>query len=186
MHRHADRVRLELGELTLRGWHPDDAPALAAAVADSIDHLRPWMPWIAFEPVPIEQRRALLQRWAADWTDGGDLVCGLFLGPEVVGGGGLHRRIGPGGLDIGYWIHAAHLHRGYATRMAAGLISLAFTLADVSFVEVHHDAVNVASEAVPRRLGFVLVGDEVRERQAPAETGVGRVWRMQRDEWDRR
>ena len=61
------------------------------------------MPWAG--RVTVEERRTTLARWEREWDTGGDLVYGLFLGPLVAGGFGLHRRIGPTGLEIGYWVH---------------------------------------------------------------------------------
>src|SRR3954452_11299172 len=97
-------------ELEVRPWTEDDAPALSRAIAESLEHLRPWMHWIADEPLSLEERRA----WMLD-PAGNDEHYGLWLGDRVVGGCGLHRRLGPGALEIGYWVHAAFTRRGLAT-----------------------------------------------------------------------
>ena len=102
--------------LVLRRWVADDAEALGRAVAESAEHLRPWMAWIADEPMALDQRRALIGEWGRVWSAGGDVILGIFLDGEIVGGGGLHRRIAPDGLEIGYWIHSDFLRRGLATR----------------------------------------------------------------------
>jgi ribosomal-protein-serine acetyltransferase len=81
------------GGLLLRRWLAEDALALSDAVAESSEHLRPWMAWIAEEPSTIERRRSMLIGFERDWLAGGDVVLGMFLDGRVVGGGGLHRRI---------------------------------------------------------------------------------------------
>jgi RimJ/RimL family protein N-acetyltransferase len=167
------------GGLVLRRWRPADAEALSRAIDESLEHLRPWMPWAA--PASLEERRAILASWEREWDMGGDLVYGLLLGPLVVGSFGLHRRIGPGGLEIGYWVHAAHTRRGYASAAVATLTSMAFTLPGIAVVEIHHDRANLASEGVPRTLGFTLVGEH--SSSPPAEPGIYRAWRMTRDRW---
>jgi len=88
--------------LVLRQWRPDDAGTLQRAVDRNLEHLRPWMPWIAAEPLPPEERRTLITGWAEARATGGDAVYGIFL-PDgtAIGGTGLHRRIGPDGLEIG-------------------------------------------------------------------------------------
>ena len=169
------------GGLGLRRWRPSDAEAQSLAIAESREHLLPWMPWAG--RATVEERRATLARWEWEWDAGGDLVYGLFLGPLVVGGSGLHRRIGPTGLEIGYWMHAAHTRRGYATAAAAALTTLAFSLPRITVVEIHHDRANRASEGVPRKLGFTLVEEYPRAPVAPAESGTFRLWRMTRDRW---
>jgi ribosomal-protein-serine acetyltransferase len=169
--------------LLLRPWRPEDAEALAAAVAESADHLRPWMAWIAEEPVPLERRRARIVEWEHDWSRGGDVILGVFLDGRVAGGGGLHRRIGEGGLEIGYWIHAAYLRRGLATRAARLLTDAAFTVPGITRVEIHHDEANLASAGVPRNLGFEWIDETPDEPEAPAEVGIEGRWRIDREAW---
>ena len=170
------------GGLVLRRWRPADAEALTRAIDESREHLRPWMPWAT--SATLAERRATLEAWKWEWDRGGDLVYGLFLDGAVAGGCGLHRRIGPDGLEIGYWVHAAHSRRGYATRAAAALTSAAFGLPEIRVVEIHHDRANTASEGIPRKLGFTLVGEYRKQAPpAPAESGVFKIWRMRREDW---
>ena len=51
------------------------------AVTESIEHLRPWMPWIADEPVTVEQRRALpyMHPGRADVIGAGGLILDRIL-----------------------------------------------------------------------------------------------------------
>lgn len=171
------------GNLALRPWSPADAPALSAAVAESLEHLRPWMEWIAGEPQTLAQRRAWIVQCERDRAAGGALVLGTFLDGAVAGGCGLHRRIGDGGLEIGYWTHSAFLRRGVATAASRLLTTAAFTIPGISFVEIHHDKANVASGGVPRKLGFELVGEAPDTPTAPGEIGIECRWRMRRAVW---
>ena len=112
--------RIDLGgELVLRRCHPADAEALYLAIVESREHLLPWTPWVT--RASLEEERAVLVRWEEQWDAGGELQYGLFVGPLAVGSTALIPRIGPGGLEIGYWVHAAHTRRGYATSSAAAL-----------------------------------------------------------------
>jgi ribosomal-protein-serine acetyltransferase len=173
--------RIDCGDFFLRRWRRADAESLWAAIEESRDHLRSFMPWAdAQTPDGV---RVTLARFEREWDQGGDMVLGMFSGATVVGSCGLHRRLGPDGLEIGYWVHVAHTRRGYASRAARELTTAAFALPWVRRVEIKHDRANVASEGVPRKLGFSLVGVERREPRAPAETGDFRVWRMTRDRW---
>ena len=170
------------GGVGLRRWRQADAPALNLAIAESLEHLRPWMAWASL--ATPDERRAAIARWEEGWEQGGDLTWGLFSGSVVVGAFSLHRRIGPHGLEIGYWVHAAHTRRGYAAAAAAALTSVAFTLPGIDVVEIHHDRANVASGAVARRLGFTLVGEHPKLLpRAPADSGIFLVWRMSREGW---
>ena len=132
-------IELAAQRLAIRPWQVNDAPALSVAIIESIDHLRPWMPWIATEPRSLAERQSMIARWEKEHRAGGDMVFGMFIGAIVVGGCGLHRRLGPSGLEIGYWVHAAHVRRGYAARVAAMLTSLAFSFPEIELVEIHCD-----------------------------------------------
>jgi ribosomal-protein-serine acetyltransferase len=169
-------------ELVVRRWRPDDVPRLHAAVVESLDHLRPWMPWAAKEPLTLDQRVELVRGWGRLW-DAGDRMYGMFAGDEVAGGCGLHARIGPGGLEIGYWVRAGCTGRGYATVAARVLTDAAFALPGVAHVEIHHDVANPASGRIPEKLGFVHVRDVPHPIEAPGETGTQRIWRMERARW---
>jgi ribosomal-protein-serine acetyltransferase len=178
--------RIEGHGLVIRRWRAGDAEVLAQAVADSVDHLRPWMEWIADEPVSLAERRARIERWEEEWARGGDAFLGVFEHGLVAGSSGLHRRIGPGGLEIGYWVHPAFTGRGLATAAAALLTSAGLAVPGIDRVEIHHDRANQASAAIPRKLGFTFVGEVPDEISAPGEVGVECVWRMEPEPWARR
>lgn len=170
-------------DLVLRRWRVRDARGLQQAVASSIEQLRPWMPWVAREPLSLRERRHLVRHWRREWRRGGDLALALFLDGKVAGSCGLHRRIGRGGLELGYWVHTAYAGRGLATRAAAGLATLAFGPLEMARVEIHHDRANLASRRVPEKLGFALLGEEPSAVDAPGETGISCIWRMERHRW---
>ena len=171
--------------LIVRRWRIEDVPGLHDAVTESVEHLRPWMPWIAHEPLSLDERIRLVEGWAPLW-DAGDRMCGMFVGDTVVGGCGLHQRIGPGGQEIGYWVRVGWTGMGYATAAARDLVAMAFAMPAVTHVEIHHDVANVASGRVPAKLGFRHVADVRRPPEAPGETGLNRHWRLDREVWSAR
>jgi RimJ/RimL family protein N-acetyltransferase len=95
---------------------------------------------------------------------------------RLVGGAGLHPRLGLGRLEIGYWVGAGWLRRGFASSAARALTRTAFELPEIEEVHIRCDEANIASARVPRTLGFQLmriVDDEV---SAPAEVGRSMDW----------
>jgi ribosomal-protein-serine acetyltransferase len=173
--------RLEGDGLVLRRWTIDDAGALQRAVAESENHLRPWMPWMAVEPIELEARRQLIERWRHAWEAGGDAVLGIHVDGEVAGSTGLHRRRGPHALEIGYWVHVDFLRRGLAGRVAATLTEAALALPGIEAVEIHHDKANQISARIPEALGYRFLGETPDTPEAPAEVGVDWGWRFERD-----
>jgi RimJ/RimL family protein N-acetyltransferase len=149
--------RIETHRLVIRCWAPSDAPPFKAAIDASLDHLGPWMPWSQRHPQEVEALVELVRQWRAHFDLDQDYVYGIWDPGEerVLGGTGLHTRAGARALEIGYWIHADHINRGLATEAAAALTRVAFEVNQVQRVEIHNDPENVASAAVPRKLGFV-------------------------------
>jgi RimJ/RimL family protein N-acetyltransferase len=175
--------RIEGDGVLIRRWLVADAEAMERALAESAEHLRPWMEFMAEEPLTIEQRGGMLADWEAEWSEGGDVRHAVLVGKNVAGSCGLHRRRGPQTLEIGYWIHPSFTRQGLATTVARLLTDAAFTVPEITAVEIHHDKANIASAGVPRRLGFQFVGEEPDRAAAPAEVGVDCAWRVERGEW---
>jgi ribosomal-protein-serine acetyltransferase len=157
--------------------------AMLAAMDVSREHLAPWMAFANESPPTAEAQLARFAVWDARRRSGGDAVYGMFRDGAVAGGCGLHWRLGSEALEIGYWVHVDHTRRAVASRAAALLTDTAFTLPQITSVEIHHDGANLASAGVPRRLGFTLVGESPSPAVAPAESGIERRWRMTREDW---
>jgi RimJ/RimL family protein N-acetyltransferase len=162
----------------LRRARPSDAEAFAEAVHESLDHLRRWMPWAVLVAAEAPMQRDRLVMADASWADGTDYEFAILPADErgIIGGCGLMRRVGPGAIEIGYWVHVDHTRRGHATAAAGALTDAAWTLPEVERVEIHCDEVNVASAAVPARLGFRLDRVEHDKTLAPPHSGRTMIW----------
>jgi ribosomal-protein-serine acetyltransferase len=167
---------LEHGPVTLRQYRADDLDVVFRSVTESLDHLRPWMPWAA--GYTRESAATFLAKAAADWAGGTEYNYAMIADGVLAGGCGLMSRIGPGGLEIGYWVHRDWTRRGLATAASAALVQAAFGLPGVERIEIVHDELNVASAGIPRKLGFTEVGRRPLDLPPPAGTGVGVVWRL--------
>jgi RimJ/RimL family protein N-acetyltransferase len=171
---------LSFDQVELRRWRASDAETVDRVVTESLAHLLPWMPWAAGHN--REHAVEYVTRSEEEWVTGQAYNYAITSGGTVIGSCALMRRIGPGGLEIGYWLHPAWTGRGLATMAAAALLRQAFALPGVDRVEIHHDERNKASGEVPQRLGFT----EVERRQMPdgpsasGEVGVDVVWRILR------
>ena len=148
--------RIETERLVIRCYEPADAPLLKEAIDSSLDHLRPFMPWTDEEPQTIEEKVDLIRRFRAAFDSGETFVYGIFDREErqQLGGTGLHARVGPGGLEIGYFVRASATRRGIATESSAAVTRVAFEVCGADRVEIRIDPENHASFGVPRKLGF--------------------------------
>src|SRR2546421_9227261 len=99
--------RLDAGPIELRRWHPDCLDELMDALAISLDDLRPWLPWAQRMP-SAEEEFAILEVGAAAFDADEEWAYMLHevASGDLVGGIGLHRRVGPGGLEIGYLVRS--------------------------------------------------------------------------------
>jgi RimJ/RimL family protein N-acetyltransferase len=149
--------RLVTERLVLRCWEPRDAALLKDAVDSSIEHLRPWMPWVVHEPQTVEEKVELLRGFRGRFDLGQDFIYGIFDRDEseVAGGTGLHTRIGEDAFEIGYWIAAGQAGKGLGTEATAALTRAAFELTDVERIEIRCDPANERSRAIPRKLGYI-------------------------------
>lgn len=172
-------AELEAPPLLLRRWRVDDLLELERELEHSREHLAQWLSW-----APAADRASLAafllasEAAFAARTDFGYAL--QDAAGAIVGGAGLHARLGPGALEIGYWVGVDHIGRGYATAAARALTAAALTLDDVDRVEIHCDQGNVRSAAVPRKLSYRLDRVEPDERRAPGETGRSMFWVVER------
>ena len=171
------RAQLGSGEVTLRRWRETDAEALNRIVQESLEHLRPWMAWVS-DGYSLAAATEFVTGAQEDWAQGAAYNYAIFVRGQLAGNASLMARIGPGGLEIGYWLHPSYVGQGAATRTASLLATEAFR-AGVNRVEIVTDVANIRSAAVPRRLGFVEVAR--RSPQEPVtsgEEGLDIVWRL--------
>ena len=152
--------RIETKRLLVRCYNPSDAPLLAQSITENVEHLRPWMAWVHNEPEPIEEKVRRLKTFRGMFDLGQNFVYGIFDpgNTRLLGGTGLHPRLGENELEIGYWIHKDFINRGLITESTAALVKVAIELLNVHRIEIHCDPANLASAAIPRKLGFAHEG----------------------------
>jgi RimJ/RimL family protein N-acetyltransferase len=178
--------RIVTARFVLRCWDEDAAPMLKDAVDSSLAELQQWMDWALQEPSEIAAIQERLAKRRLDFHEGRDFFYLIFDPAEqlVLGGTGLHTRLGPDALEIGYWIRTDRTRQGLATEVARVLTQTAFEAVGVHRVEIRCDPNNVASAAVPRRLGYRL--REVLRGNALTPNGQQRdtmVWEMTAQEF---
>jgi RimJ/RimL family protein N-acetyltransferase len=114
------------------------------------------MPWAYQEPQELDAKAALLRTFRGNFDLGQDYVYGIFSADEtqVLGGTGLHTRVGDGAFEIGYWVRANAVRRGIASMAAGALTRVGIELAGADRIEIRVDIDNEVSCRIPRRLGY--------------------------------
>ncbi len=167
--------RILTERLLLRPFTPADAPLFKDAIDSSLAHLRVFMEfaWSAPEPLSAVEKRIGEVSRAFEQGVGWTYALLPPDGSELYGGAGLHRRVGPEALEIGYWLRASRLGHGFATEAAAALTRVAFEWCGVVRTELHIDPDNTTSLAIPVRLGYTHDAT-LRRRLPPVRSGEER------------
>lgn len=178
---------VEAPPVVIRRYRGEELPALLEAVSASLDRLRPWMPWASADPLEAALADFIV-RSVAHFDQGEEFHYAIWddATSKLVGGTGLHPRVGPGRIEVGYWVRMGWLRRGIASAVSRALTSVAFSIPEIEQVHIRCDEANAASAGVPRRLGFHLIQVVDDEVTAPAETGRTMDWAIRRGEWQQR
>jgi ribosomal-protein-serine acetyltransferase len=148
---------LTRGPVRLRRWRGEDVDLVHRVVVESLPHLRPWLKWAA-APYDRDAAADFLAQSQERWASGKAYGYAITEDGVVAGSCALMRPPLGGVLQLGYWLHPAHTGRGLATTASSLLIGQAASMPGITRVEIWHDMTNLASEAVPRRLGFAERG----------------------------
>ena len=146
--------------IIVRPYRESDAQALHEAVAESRDHLRPWLQF-ADEHQSVEESRDWIIHTMAHWLLRELLGLSIWEAStnRFFGGIGLHpHEWNTGYFEIGYWIRASAEGHGYIAEAVRLLATYAFDTLKANRLEIRCDELNARSAAVPQRLGFVQEG----------------------------
>lgn len=156
--------RLEAERTVLLAPRTGSGAEMAVVVAQSISHLRSWMPW-AQEAPTAESSELVVRRMQADFIARRDLCFHIYARRAdgspgcLLGGTGLHRMDWTvRKFEIGYWIRPEAAGQGHVSEAVRLLTALAFDALAARRVEIRCDPRNTRSRAVAERCGFELEG----------------------------
>lgn len=145
-------------DITLRLTTLDDAPAFFAFVERNRASLGLWLGWVE-RVQDVDGARAFIERYYKRWEHHAALMVNVWCG-QTVAGNAVYRVIDSHNhkVEIGYALDEAFRGRGLATTVTRRLMDYAFDTLDMNRVEIHCAANNLASRAIPERLGFTHEG----------------------------
>ena len=148
---HADKIALKRATV-------DDAEMIARAVSECLEHLHRFMPW-ARDPnscYPAFQRERL-DKLADSWERGEEfqyVLCPQRDPQTFLAALGMMTRLGPGTLELGYWVHVDHEGKGYIRAACKALTEICLQMDGIEVVYICCNPENTRSLAVPLALGF--------------------------------
>ena len=152
--------RFESNRLILRAPLQGDGKRVNEAIKESIEELRPWMPW-AQEVPTIEESEIVSREGHVRFIEHSDLMLYLFHKEtgQFVGGSGLHRIDWQARkFEIGYWVRTSCGGQGYITEAVASITQFAIQQLQANRIEIRCDSRNTRSIRVAERLGFTNEG----------------------------
>jgi len=173
--------RIVLPDLEMRCWEPADAPELQRFLADNDEYLRPWVPWMADEPKPLEAKVKELRSWRAAFDLDQTWLWSLRLSGGALAGGSVMNRLPGDAVDLGGWGTAELGGRGLYGRAAAAATRVAFELLGMARVQGICESTNTRSIHVMRRLGFTHEATPRHEVEGQRIDEM--VWSILAEEW---
>lgn len=128
--------RVRTPRLVLAPFAPEEATGLRALLVKNHARLQAHAAAVA-EPPTLDALVAELRRWRSAFDRDEGWVFGARLGGRLIGGGALHRRIGPGGVEIGGWGDVDHEGKGLAREVITALARVALGPLGFERVEAH-------------------------------------------------
>ena len=174
--------RIHTERLILRCPRPGDGAALNRAVAETLEQLKPWMPWAQAMPSERESE-ATCRRMNGMFRLRQDLTLFMFerrgddAEGDFVGGTGLHRMNWTlRSFEVGYWCRRSHMGLGFTGEAVRAVTAMAFEALGARRVDIRMDARNEPSRRVADGCGFalegVLRGEGLTPQGAPRDTCV--------------
>lgn len=150
----------ESERLTIRVPRAGDGAGVNTAIVESLDTLRPWMPWAQTAPT-VEQSETNCRTAWARFLLREDITLRLYLkGTDtVIGSSGLHRMDwSVPRFDIGYWVGRRYEGQGFATEAVRAIAEFAIHRLQARRLQIEVDDRNERSWRVADRCGFTLEG----------------------------
>lgn len=143
---------------SLRVLREDDSAELFALTDANRAFLRRWLPWV--DAVTSEEdSRSFLATVTAQRKEARGPTFGVLRGGALAGVVGYLPidRVNSVG-EIGYWLAEREQGRGVMTACCRFVVRYGFLTLDLNRIQIAAGTENVASRAIPERLGFKFEG----------------------------
>jgi ribosomal-protein-serine acetyltransferase len=136
----------------------DDVPVLYECVRESMDALRPWMPWCQYE-YSISDSGEWVERQIAAFREEREFHFAILYGQQFAGVCGLNAIQQSDRLaNLGYWVRTSVCNRGIATSATRLLVDWAFQNTELDRLEIVAAVGNIPSLRVAAKAGAVWEG----------------------------
>jgi RimJ/RimL family protein N-acetyltransferase len=143
----------------IRPYSLDDARGVYEAARESIEELKPWMPW-CHPDYSLEESTAWLEVQVPAFQQGTAYEFAIVAADgRLVGGCGLNQIDAINKrANLGYWVRTAATRQGVATSAVRLLRRWGFRHTDLGRLEIIVAAGNLASQRVAEKAGAIREG----------------------------
>lgn len=146
--------------LCIKPRYIGEGPILNKAICNSLEHLKPWMPFAQKAPT-LDESEEHCRRAYAKFVLREDLTLSIYSRDTktFIGSTGLHQaNWNVPSFHIGYWVLPEFEGQGLISESTNALTRYAFNVLKARRIEIRCDASNSRSLAVMKRLGYVQEG----------------------------
>ncbi|MBW4083472.1 GNAT family N-acetyltransferase [Paenibacillus sp. S150] len=150
----------ETERLLVRAPQWGDGQAVNEAVRESLEELKPWMPFAQSQP-SLEESEYFARDSRLKFLNRSQLNMLVFRKSDdaFIGCTGLHHiNWDARCFEAGYWIRTSCAGNGYITEAVNGVTAFAIKELEANRIEIRCSGRNARSAAVAERAGFTLDG----------------------------
>lgn len=168
--------------LLIRPLHKEDAPILNIAVQESLDNLLPFMDWAHGELNEKNQLNRIISS-NQNYLKGSEYDFAVF---DIEGNFLVSASWHPSKtrnkkcFEIGYWTHAKHCNKGFATLVTKILTFVAFEFMWCDRVEIGCNKANQLSKKVIEKCEFIFEGEIRNYFSKPTEKMLNNGYSLER------
>lgn len=147
-------------KIGIRPYSIEDIQELYSVVADSFDHLSPWMPW-CHANYQINDTKSWVEDCIHAWEAETAFRYLIYddLTARLLGAVGLERVDTSHKIaELGYWVSSAALDRGVATSATTLAVNAGFGVHGLKRIEIYVLPGNKASNKVAKNIGAIYEG----------------------------
>ena len=159
--------------LVLRAVAASEASTLFGLVDGNREYLGQFLPWID-STKSVRDSASFIRSIKRRRENGAEYGFGVYQNEVLTGHISLMHLTDNASPEIGYWIAEEFAGRGIATRAAQAVTEFGMDVLGVDYIVIRARIDNVASSAIPRKLGYRL---HETEREG---TNIVNVWRKDR------
>jgi ribosomal-protein-serine acetyltransferase len=161
-----------------------DTQAMFDLIQQNREHLDQWLRWSG-RIRTLEDAHHMTQRFVDKFAANDGFHAGIWVDGQLAGGLMCHYlNHDSKKSEIGYWLGADYVGRGLATAASRAVIDYLFKNVGLNRIEIQSGVDNVASRAIPERLGFTLEGIKRQSEWITSRFVDHAIYSILAEEWD--